>query len=266
MAFEAEYGPGILNASGLTFTIPITAAVAVGKFLVVSVHDASSTALTVTCTDTKGNTYTKDLEFIDGNPGAGLISGSVHQLRTKVTTALVSGNVITVTFSGAATRAVGMAAVYGDDISGRDPVGVGPSGNSGATTSSALATASATTQHANDLFVGTVGLVSSARVFTPTNGWTALTKGISTSGSGDRGVQQIYKYVAAPGPYTATGTLNSSSLWGIGYQPYAIADPAPPARSGRLYWYNTATGIWEPKPTLVSGVEKPWSYNGVLSL
>lgn len=264
MGQEAEYGPGILNASGTVFTIPITAAVAVGKFLVVSVHDAAATALTVTCTDTKGNVYVKDLEFTDGNPAA--ISGSVHQLRTKVTTALVSGNVVTVTFNSAATRAVGMVGVYGEDISGRDPVGVGPSASSGASTSSSLATANATTTHASDLLVGTVGLVSSARVFTPTNGWTALTKGISTSGSGDRGVQQVYKYVASPGPYNCTGTLNSASLWGIGYQPYAVADPAPPARSGRLYWYNTVSGIWEPKPTLVSGVEKPWSYNGVLSL
>ena len=266
MGFEAEYGPGILNVSGTVFTIPITAAVAVGKFLVVSVHDSASTALTVTCTDSKGNAYTKDLEFTDGNPAA--ISGSVHQLRTKIATgkALANGDVITVTFSGAATRAVGMVGVYGEDISGRDPVGVGPSASSGASTSSSLATANATTTHAIDLFVGTVGLVSSARIFTPTNGWTALTKGISTSGSGDRGVQQVYKYVAAPGPYNCTGTLNSASLWGIGYQPYAVADPAPPARSGRLYWYNTTTGIWEPKPTLFNGVEKPWSYNGVLSL
>jgi len=264
MTLEAEYGPGILNASGTVFTIPITAAVAVGKFLVVSVHDSASTALTVTCTDSRGNTYTKDLEFTDGNPAA--ISGSVHQLRTKITTALQSGDVITVTFSGAATRAVGMVGVYPDDISGRDPVGVGPSASSGATTSSSLATANATTTHAQDLLVGTVGLVSSARIFTPTNGWTANTKGISTSGSGDRGVQQVYKYVSSPGPYNCTGTLNSASLWGIGYQPYAVADPPPPTRSGRLYWYNTVSGIWEPKPTLVSGVEKPWSYNGVLSL
>lgn len=266
MAFEAEYGPGIMNVSGTVFTIPITAAVAVGKFLVVSTHDSASTPLVTTVTDSKGNTYTKDLEFIDGNPAA--ISGSVHQSRTKIAAgkALASGDVVTVTFSGAATRAVGMVGVYGDDISGRDPVGVGPSGNSGSATSSSLATASATTTHASDLLVGTVGLVSSARIFTPTNGWTALTKGISTSGSGDRGVQQVYKYVASPGPYNCTGTLNSASLWGIGYQPYAIADPAPPARSGRLYWYNTVSGIWEPKPTLFNGVEKPWSYNGVLSL
>lgn len=257
MARDATEFTGLLNASGLSFTLAVTAVVAVGKTVVVSVCSSSTVTagnpLVGTATDTRGNTWFKDLEHVT------YTSGSYHQFRSKIATgkALQIGDVITITFPTNATRAVATAGIYDDDLNGTD--GASAQADSGATTSSPMASGNLTTVHAGaGLIVGTVGLVSSARIVTPTSPWLLGTKAVSTSGSGDRGVQQIYRAPAAPGTFNAQGTLNSSALWGLGAQGYKLTDP-PAGRSGRL-WYNGA-----PYPTLINGVEHFWSSNGVLS-
>jgi hypothetical protein len=253
VAIEAEFS-GVLNASNTVFTIAVTAAVPVGKFLVVSVEDAAATALTTTATDSRGNTYVRDWSK-PNDPTT--VSGSVHQLRTKVTTALQIGDVITVTFSGAATRAAGYAGQYGESITIPHTAGsVGNTGASGTVTSSALATGNFSPVTIGDLEVASIGFISSGRVFTPAAGWTAGTKIASTSGSGDRAVQQMWRLAASTAAQTASGTFNSSALWSICAESYAIASGG---RTGRLK-YNGVN-----KPTKYNGVEKPWKYNGVLA-
>lgn len=257
MPRDATEFSGFLNATGLSFTLAVTKVVAAGNTVVVSVCSSSTVTtgnpLVATASDTRGNTWFKGLEHVTAT------SGSYHQFRSKIAAGkdLQIGDVITITFATNATRAVGVAGIYSEDLNGAD--GAAAQNDSGAATSSALSSGNFTTSHAGDgLLVGTVGLVSAARIFTPTSPWLVGTKFVSTSGSGDRGVQQIYRYVTAPGTFNAQGNLNSSSLWGLGAIGLKYTDP-PAGRSGRLWWNGA------PKPTLYNGVEKFWSYNGVLS-
>lgn len=252
MAREAEFS-GILNASNTVFTIAVTAAVAVGKFVVVSASSASTAALTATATDSRENTYVNDIARHVGTSGGG------HQLRTKVATgkALQIGDVITVTFSGAATRAAGVAGVYGEDIASASS---GASADAGATPSTILNTGNLTPGTIGDLIVGTVNLVSAGRTYTADAGWNQSTKIASTSGSGDRAVVQQWRNATAATPQAMSGviTVGGSALWSIMAESYALTVVAP-GRTGRLKWNGVN------KPTKYNGVEKPWKYGGVLA-
>src|SRR4029079_8284092 len=73
---------------------------------------------TVSCVDTKGNSYTVDTDVMNGTSGSGDGVRTVI-LSAPITTALVSGNTITVTHPSVSARAVSVNEFSGLISSGR---------------------------------------------------------------------------------------------------------------------------------------------------
>src|SRR2546425_532508 len=92
------------NASTTTgTTIPVTvpaAGVAAGNTVIVTIA-LDPTSGSVTCADTKGNSYSKDADVTNGSAAAG---ARTVIFSARVATALTSGNTITVTHPSVATR------------------------------------------------------------------------------------------------------------------------------------------------------------------
>lgn len=245
----------IRNTSGNTVAVTVTSAVAVGKTIVISASSAVASLSLASAADNRPgstNVYLKDREIFTTGGGCG------HQLRCRVTTQLEIGDVITVTYSVAVSRSPVIVGVYDDVIA---PHVAGSLGNAAAAavTSSVLNSGNFT-PGVGDLLVGTVNMVSAGRTFTADAGWNQSAKLVTTAGSGDRGVVQVWRYAAAATPQAVSGTftVGGSALWGIMGEAYAL-DTGGPERSGRLWLGDTSY------PTLLDGVEYPWSVDGVLS-
>lgn len=245
----------IRNTSGTTVAVTVTSVVAVGKTIVISASSAVASLSAASAADNRPgstNVYFKDRDRQTTTSGGG------HQLRCKVSTQLEIGDVITVTFSVAVSRAPVIVGVFDDEIAAHVVGSLGSAADSGAVTSSVLNSGNFT-PGVGDLLVGTVNMVSAGRTFTADAGWSQSTKLVTTAGSGDRGVVQVWRYAAAATPQAASGlfTAGGSALWGIMAEAYALATEEE--RSGRLWLGDTSY------PTLLGGVEYPWSVDGVLS-
>lgn len=245
----------IRNTSGTTVAVTVTSTVAVGKTIVISASSAVGSLSLATAADNRpgsANVYFKDREVFTTGGGCG------HQLRCKVTTQLEVGDVITVTFSVSVSRAPVIVGVFDDVITAHV---AGSLGNAAVgNVAGSVLNSGNFTPAVGDLLVGTVNMVSAGRTFTADAGWSQSAKLVTTSGSGDRGVVQMWRYAAAATPQAVSGayTVGGSALWGIMGEAYTI-DAGLPERSGRL-WLGS-----ESFPTLLDGVEYPWSVDGVLS-
>lgn len=245
----------IRNTTGTTVTVTVTSAVAVGKTIVISASSAVASLSLASAADNRPgstNVYLKDRERQTSTSGGG------HQLRCKVTTALQVGDIITVTFSVAVSRAPVIVGVYDDVIAAHAAGSLGSAADSGATTGSVLNSGNFT-PGVGDLLVGTVNLVSAGRTFTADAGWNQSAKLVTTAGTGDRGVIQVWRYAAAATPQAVSGlfTAGGSALWGIMGEAYALDTGG--SRSGRLWLGGTKY------PTMYGGAERFWSVDGVLS-
>src|SRR5688500_15199840 len=218
----------------------------------VSVVTASSALVTVTATDSRGNTYLRDHARQTSTSGGG------YQLRSKLTTALQPGDTINVTLSAPSAKTPVIVGVFDDDLAAHAAGSLVSAADSGGATSSVLNSGNFTPA-VGDLLVGTVTMISAGRTFTADAGWSQSAKLVTTSGSGDRGVVQMWRYAASATPQAASGlfTAGGSALWGIMAEAYAL--DTGEVRSGRLWLGGTSY------PTLLDGVEYPWSVDGVLS-
>lgn len=236
MPRETEF-LGTLNAAGTVLSIPVTAAVAAGKLVVVSAGGRASSLPSATASDTKGNTYTSDMASQNGTNGPAL------QFSSILTTALTTSDTIRVTYGVSMPVAPGVAGIYPEAFSGRDPGNdVDAIGNQATTANSAITTSPNTlTNTKAGLQVATINVVSAARTVTPAAGWSISSKAQTTSGTSDRSVYQMWRYVAAGETNTPAGTYNSSAFWGIVARGYGFPDVIPPGADGRLhYWNGTA--------------------------
>lgn len=251
MPHVAEYS-GFQNGAGLPITITVTAAVPAGQFLALGICTSASTGPQLeTVADSKGNAWTKARE---GQTGT---SGGTHLWYCKPTVALAAGDTVTITPPGSAV--VKQPAVlnhFDDNISAADTGRFNDNGN--ATSAAPTSLAFVTTQP-TELLIGVYGLVSAGRVFTAAAGWTQGAKIVTTSGSGDRGVQMFWQYVSAAGSYTANGTITGgSALYGMIGQGFVISTP-PPGRSGKVWLWDVGSSAWLPHPVLLwDSVSSTW--------
>jgi hypothetical protein len=193
------------NTTGVTtlaMTVP-SAGVSVGSMIMVGGGYGGGSTRTVTCADTKSNTYTVDRHddlTTGGTPHSFIISA-------PVTTALVGGDIITVTFSGTVNYPIaytyeytGVAAASYVDVVG---------GSTG--TSTAPSAGSITTTEDYDLVFGSIfwDLSNSATLTAVGAGAVELDQNATTSKAGS--FQSIAATTA--GGYTVSGTLSASNSW-----------------------------------------------------
>jgi hypothetical protein len=162
--FVRNVGSATCGATSLIVTVP-AAGVAAGDTLVLRLALGGVTSGTIAASDTKGNAYTVDRDVLNVNQRAVI-------LRARATTALVSGDKVTVTFPTATA-----SSVFVDELSGiaANALDVSASG----TGTSTAPTASVTPTVARDLVVGAVSVGASATANQP-GGWTALGGGTAT--------------------------------------------------------------------------------------
>ncbi len=105
------------KTSGTTLVITLGLTITVGQVLCIhvaadNIGAADSDAGTETsCADSKGNSYTKIRERVNGSPGAGA-GATAAMFFTKVTTQLVSGDTVTITFSSAVTAKAATTSLF----------------------------------------------------------------------------------------------------------------------------------------------------------
>jgi hypothetical protein len=168
---------------------------------------------TVSATDTQGNSYTDDEDNMIGTSGSG--SGvRMVVLSAHVTTALVSGNTITVTFPTATAKALSACYISGLVTASR----VDQTASGGSTTAATSgATGSATTLYQDEVLIGAVGIENAGSAFTVGSGYTALTSAESSTTTGSSSIEVFpeYQITSATGAFTAGGSGWTSSRWAI---------------------------------------------------
>lgn len=164
--------------------------------------DPQNTGQSVSCSDSKGNTYTLDVDnhFGDSASGVRTVICSARDLQT----ALGAGDTITVSHPRATHRVLTVQEFTG--IVARDQI-TSANGNDAAPATGATSTR---TQAVEALF-GAIGVETAAGAvtFTAPAGWTKLT----AAESGAISVFPVYRIVTTVGTDQASGTLGSTNKW-----------------------------------------------------
>lgn len=190
----------------LQIVVP-AAGVAAGNTVIIGIATDYSTnnppPLIPICSDSKGNTYTVDREYNYNNSKQGSICSA------PITTALVSGDTITVTHTS-----INASAMSASEFSGL--LTVGALDQTAATinqTTNIDSTVTATTAQADELLFGSIASENPpTTTFTPGGTFTALPSA-GTSGSAASSNMTIfseYNIVSSIGTYNATGTLSAA--------------------------------------------------------
>jgi hypothetical protein len=190
--------------------------VALGNTVIVTFAMDPATG-TVSCADTKGNTYTKDADVQNGTSGSGTGVRTVV-FSAPITTALVSGNTITVTFPSVTAKAVSA-----NEFSGLVSAALDKTATATGATTSMSSGNSASTAQANELLIGAFGVEDKAAIFTAGSSFTALSAGTSNgSGGAATNIQLFpeYRVVSASAVYAATGTLGTGMNWAAALATY----------------------------------------------
>ena len=169
-----SFGTNGSTTAGTTLAVTVTGAVPVGNTVIVSFAMDPTTG-TVSCTDLQGNTYVQDVNIQNGSAGSGV---RTVLFSSAVTTALASGNTITITHPSVTARAASVSVFSGVLGAGRlDRTATGT--GSSATPATA---ATAATNQADELLIGTFGVESrlSSTTFAAGTGYTGLTVGTTT--------------------------------------------------------------------------------------
>ncbi len=219
ISYVKNVGTNTNQASGnttLAVTVPV-AGVAQGNFLAVYfAEDADGT--NPTCADTRGNTYTRQVNASSANTNA---VARLAIFTAPVTTALVSGDTITVSWT-TATVAEAMSVSEFVNVDVLDVTPVTATGSSTAPT-----TGNAATTYRETLLIG--GIASEGPVadtFTaganyltapPTRAGTSLATATSNVT-----INPEYRIVSATGNYLANGTITSRD-WAAAIVPMRAA-------------------------------------------
>ncbi len=211
----------ITTGTTLTVTVP-AAGVAAGNTVLVS-FAMDPVSGTVSVADSRGNTYTDDADIMNGTSGSGTGVRTVV-LSAPVTTALVSGDTITITFPSVGSKAVSIYSV--NDLISASRVDKTATGTGNSSSPSSGATAATT--HANELLIGAVGSESkiSSTTMTAGSSFTLLNNASADTGNSSTSITVFpeYRIVSATGAQTAGGSLLSSDRWAAGIATYVSAD------------------------------------------
>jgi hypothetical protein len=183
------------------------------------------TSGTVSATDSRGNTYTVDRDSVGSNTRTVILSA-------HVSTALTSGNTITVSHPNAVA---GAAASEFSGIASSSRVDSSASG----TANSNSPSASVTTTAANDLLYGAFANQNN-RSATEAAGWTTDRHQMPDCGSGSGNkatVHGAYRSASTTGAYTYNPTLTHSEHWTTAVVAYKSSGASTLAQPG------TPTGL-----------------------
>jgi hypothetical protein len=196
-------GTASCGSTSLELSIPAPG-VPAGDTLILRLVLRDSATGTVAASDSAANAYAIDHSVVNAEQRVAI-------LRTRVTTPLTSGDMITVTFPPATA-----SVLSADQFSGiaTSPVDVIASG----TGTGLLASASVTTTHADDLLIGAVSSGAQAAVTQPA-GWTSLT---GQTGSCSSAVTSVgaRRLVSAVSTYTYDPVLANLGAWALALVAY----------------------------------------------
>lgn len=210
---------GTNSDSGGTTSMAVTvpaAGVAAGNSVIITLA-TDYTTNPVTCSDSRGNTYT-----INADRGyssyARVVVCSAHNI-----TALSSGDTITVNYPS-----TNLAAVSINEFSGlADSSTLDKTSTATGTSSSPSSGSTATTTQADELLIGAFALDGPVSdTFTPGASYTLLTRrGASYSSMGTTyiTIDPEYRIVSATGAYAADGSNSSSRHWAAAIATYKAA-------------------------------------------
>jgi hypothetical protein len=218
------------TTSGKTLSIT-TPAVAVNNTIIVTVSSESSNPGNITVNDTQGNSYTED----GGSTNTFSPFVCTYIFSATVTTALSSGNTITVTFGNNVTDKDANA-FYVSGLSLSTPAdrnGTGSGGNTAGTT--ATAGPSGATSLTNELLVGAIAMAAAPTSASAGAGYTAI--GAFQNSTGSVGLLSEYETVSSIGTYSATGTWTPAELWSASIVTYE----GQSAENGVMTLYDAQT-------------------------
>lgn len=224
----AEYIAGQNAIAGTTVTATTTATAAVGTRL--TAHFAMpETAGTVSCADTRGNTWTKITDVSNGTRNV--------IFSAPITTQIEIGDEITVTSPSAAARVVTVLKIT--DITGG---GTLDQSSSAGGTGTAAASGSINTTVAAQALVGSVSYTAAA-ISAVGAGWTQGSE-VSPLG-GVTYITPVWRILASTGAHEVTATLDSSDSW-------CAAIAGFYGSSTQTLTPGSATATWSvPAPTVI---------------
>lgn len=187
------------STNSATATVTLTQDFAVGDVVLVACGRSGNNQTLASVTDSKGNTY-RVVE--EANTAA--INCNAHLAAAVVTTPLVAGDTIFVTWSSTFTSTRRVIALKATGLSTVDPIA--PTAESSGT-GTAWSGGSVASNRASGVILG-VADVASAATNTPPAGW-----GDQEVAASSRTLVVTWRTVDALGTYDANGTLSSSSTW-----------------------------------------------------
>ncbi len=222
----------------LIVTVPITGVVAGNSIIVAFAMDDITG--TVSAADSQGNTYAVDADVANA-PDVRTIILSAHNV-----TALLSGDVITITHPSVDARAVSIA-----EFSGLAPTGAldqtSTATGNGTTPSSG---STATTSQADELLIGAIGAEGIVTdTFTVGTNYAPLDRSGTTGGgfASNITINPEFQIVSATGAYLADGTLGTAQDWAAAIATYRMG-PTTPTPTPTV----TSTATNTPTPTETS--------------
>jgi hypothetical protein len=200
-SFLGEFGAGTASQLiSVTATVPGGMTFPAGSLVLVGVthHQNSSTGNTVT--DSKGNTYTRDHFQSQGT------AHTVNAFSSRITTALVAGDTVTVTWSATRNGAINVSGYSGTLVGGTvlDQIAA----NSGLGTNTTTVGPTSTLAQADEL-VYAVASNAATRTLNWATPATDLTQYLSTTTI--RSVNPAYGNVAATTAITGSGTWSNAT-------------------------------------------------------
>jgi hypothetical protein len=240
------------TTSETSHAIPVAKATTVGNTVVVTV--VCSGAVTVTVTDSKGNTYTVDRSQQFSTTETVAIA---HGYQTA---ALTTSDTITVTVSASQWMTVACEEFVG--MLSASPADVGASATVGASPDAAPTSgASATTAQASEIVIGVIG-TTGGPTLTVASGWTTFPVGQLNPQGASFARQHLpaYQIATATGTFTMSASASTTTNWAAAVQTYKAVTAVGPtvtaaptvSWSGQLargVTVTTTNGTWTGTPT-----------------
>ena len=206
-AFVKQLGTASCGGATSAISIPAGGVVPGNTVVVVLVLRGNTTAGPVGVTDSRGNTYSADVDFTNATIRKVIFSG-------RVTTALAAGDTVTATHPDVHAEAA--AALEFSGI--REPRLDTSAADGGLSATPAV---TATTTHPEDLLVGAAGNVGN-RTYTEATAWTTVAD-ISTACGGGTGrltLHAAYRLVSGAAAWTYNPSLSANDRWAAGIAAY----------------------------------------------
>jgi PKD repeat protein len=199
-------GADAVSSSTFSVTVPSGVSTVVGRHVVVAyLFSAAGTDKVTSIRDSRGNAYA--INAVKGNSGTtGLM---VVVASAKIATALVAGDVVTVTQNVASTYHA-MQVYEFDNFASTSWADQSATGNSSGTGISTAPTA--TTAQANETLFTAAAYGDTTAMLTSAPDWNDSAK-IEATGTKHKSLAVAVKDVAATGKYAYSGTLSASEQW-----------------------------------------------------